>query len=132
MADDKFDITYIAKSIGMGLIPIKDNTVAVNQNAITDIERNGSVWIIHISGGRSHNLTEHDMIMLEGVLRTREIEAQENLTKNYINQLKAQAEAAIEFQRGLPKVEGVPGQLINPGDGGSPPRQWAGGAKRRR
>lgn len=130
---NKPDFAYISKSLGLGLIPIKDNSASINPASITDITRDGIDWVIHLYGGREHRMTERDMFALQETLEAREIEGQENMKTNYLNQLRAQKFAGETFQKELSAVQGVQGMLIDPGGnaGGVPPKQWAGGKRRR-
>lgn len=86
-----YDFDFITKSFGLGLIPILDDTAAVNPGAVTDMKENArGGFTIHVHGGNSYDLDEDQMLALQQKIKTR---IQQNKADG-----KAEYEENVEFQ----------------------------------
>lgn len=111
MADEnkpEYNLEFITQALG--LLPIKGGQAAINIGALVDLEKLATGdWSLRVHGDTEYSLTEEDMAELQQTIRAR-AETAKLIQKETIKQnMKLQAEAVAEMNRGV-----APGVIVPP------------------
>jgi hypothetical protein len=103
----EFDFDYITSALG--LIPIHNNTSAINPTAITDIsyEADEDVWIFTLQGGETYGLDDEEMAEFEASIRARQEAARLAQVEAIKNNIRSQAEAMADMRGNVTSAQGI-------------------------
>jgi hypothetical protein len=118
MADERYDIEFITRSLG--LLPIGETAVAITH--IQELEKtDDGGWRLTMRDGESYDLTDEDLAAIERLIKSRQdiarAERKLSIESDVRSQLEAQVKAAAELQGSVQPggvILGSPRQRFKP------------------